>query len=372
MAAPSVVQTYPANNDVGIPVGATLLVYFDNVVDLQSVKNSLILHGPDFDFVTGAGSTQFIRDNGLANPYFLTSPGFTGVAPLEVELAYYTLGTTTEVTPADSAKLSEAAAAAANIGHVAKVTLAEEFNAVFAGDTKYTFSIIGDPDTVGHGLSVQTVYSPEDVSVSGSGSLFTAGSHTGGMADTVHVKVTRAGNINDAKYKWWYASAGEGSAVTGRITSAKFRELEEGIKIRFSGDDLQVNDEWQFAVGALQRLAASHQIIFTTNDGSYTEAPESPSTPPTSLPPSTILPGYSTATTTISVKSMTPNDGSYNNSDVHEITVVFSKNPDPASITADTLKLFTYPVEGLYDYAGEKKELAYSYTLSDNILTIRI
>jgi len=371
MAVPSIDQTYPADSDVGIPVGATLLVYFDNVVDLQTVKDSLILHGPDFDFQTGPGGTDFISEDAARNPYFLSSPGFTGVAPLAIELAYYTLGTTTEVVPDAADTLDEAAALAANIGHVAKVTLNPDFNALLAGDTQYTFTIVGDPDTEDVGVSTQTIYAVQETAVAGDGGVVATGTWTGAGTDVIHVKITKAGDINVAKYKWWYDSSGEGSAVTGRIVSNRFRLLDDGASIRFVDDGFLVDDEWEFNVEAIERLATNQRVVFTTNDGTYTAAPASPSTPAPSLPPATVLPGVS-IDGALEIVSMTPVDGSYNNANVNEIVIVFNRNPDPASITADTLKLWTYPVEGLYQYEVEQRPLAYTYTLVDNILTIRI
>lgn len=371
MTAPVLVQTYPANNDVGIPVGITMLVYFDNVVDEQKIKDSIILHGPDFDFATGPFGTNYIREDGAENPYFLTSPGFSGVAPLKIQLAYYDKGTMDIVEPALADTLTEAAASAANIAHVAQVTLAPEFNAQFAADTKYTLSIIGDPDSQGIGVTTRTVYPIEPVAVAGDGSTDVTGTYTGLAADTIHVKITRAGDINEAKYKYWYASMGEGTAITGRLASSKFKMLESGISLRFAGENFIIDDEWRFAVAPIQRMATSTQVVFTTNDGSYSLPPDSPSTPAPSLPPSNVLPGIDPAYD-FAVVSMNPENGSYGNDGLDEIVIKFSNNVDPASITDETLQLTVMSVDGLYDCTDPPRELKYTWTLVDNVLTIRI
>jgi hypothetical protein len=367
MAAPTLVQTYPAHGDTGIPVGSVLRLWFGNVVDPKTVKDSLILHGPDFDFMTGPGSTNFIGEN-ASNPFFLSSPGFKGVAPLELSYKYFDLNTLDEVT---ATVTDETDAVAQELGTLVEIRLAPEFNAQFAGETEYTLTVIGDPDDQGVGISTATIYDHEVVAVTGDGFVSFDGCYTGLADDVIHVEITRAGNVNEAKYKFWYESAGEGTAVTGRLVSTKYRLLDEGVKIRFFGEAFAVGDEWKVAVAAPQRLATSTKVVFTTSDTTLVAAPESPSTPATSSPPPSVIPAFAVEET-FRVVSMTPRDGSYNNANPREIVLVFSSDIDPDSVDADSLKLFSYPVEGLYEYAAEPRPLAYTFDVDDNVLTIRI
>lgn len=366
MAAPTVASVYPADGDTGIPVGATLLIYFDRGVDLETVKNNIALYGSDFDQTSGPDQMIWLDQDTGDNPYFLSSPGFSGVVPLKVELAYYTLSTTTEVNP--GIITSEADEVGATVGHVAKLTVDPDFSASLAADTRFTFHIMGNPDGLGVGVSSRTIFDVEDVAVAGSGSIRTAGTYSGSFADTVHVKITQAGDIGVAKFKWWYASAGEGSAEIGRVTSSRFRKLQDGLQVRFTSSGFLLNDEWSFNVEPVEYMEASTKVVFTTNDGSYTAAPESPSTPATSSPASSILPTEATA---FDVKFMDPAVGSYNISqDRREITITFTEDVDPATITDESIKLYKYPVSGVYQNTFSPVELEKTISVSGNVVTI--
>lgn len=366
MAAPTVASVYPADGDTGIPVGATLLVYFDRGVDLETVKNNIALYGSDFDQTSGPDQMIWLDQDTGDNPYFLSSPGFSGVVPLKVELRYYSLGTTIEVNPGLIS--SEADEIGAMIGHVARLTVDPDFSASLAADTRFTLHIMGNPDDVGVGVSCRTVFDVEDVAVAGSGSIRTAGTYSGSFADTVHVKITQAGDIGVAKFKWWYASAGEGSAETGRVTSSRFRKLQDGLQVRFTSSGFLLNDEWRFNVEPVEYMETSTKVVFTTNDGSYTAAPESPSTPATSLPASSVLPTEATA---FDVKFMDPAVGSYNISqDRREITITFTEDVDPATITDESIKLYKYPVSGVYQNTFSPVELEKTISVSGNVVTI--
>ncbi len=141
------------------------------------------------------------------------------------------------------------------------------------------------------------------------------------------------------------------------------------MQIRFSGSSLQVGDSWTFSVSAIQRLATSTTITFTTNDGSYTSAPSSPSTPATSSPPSTVLP---TGQSTFEVEEMTPESGSYNVSIKNrKIVIRFSEDIDPDTITDDSITLWKYPVSGVYEDTYSPIELQKTIDVDGDTITIK-
>jgi hypothetical protein len=371
MAAPSVVRIYPADNDTGIPVGQTLEVYFDRGVDEQSVKESIVLFASESDTTSGPDNAIWIDEQTGDNKFFLSSPGFKGYVPLKFEFGYW--DTTDLVTYAEisapSTLTSEADEVAASYGHKVKVTIDPKFAATLAPDTLYTFYVNGDPDTTDTGVSSRTVFDLEaDGGNTGSGSVGLYGTYTGNFDETVRVKITKAGNIGTAEYKWWYDSAGEGSAVTNRITNRRYRTLENGLQIRFTGSSFVVDDLWGINVETVSRLATSTSITFTTNDGSYTEAPESPSTPASSSPPTTVLPSNADA---FEVQMMVPENASYNiNRHNRTIVITFTGDVDPSTVTDDSVTLLRYPVEGHYDSTFQPVELAKSLSISGDTLTI--
>lgn len=368
MAAPTVESTYPADGDTGIPVGSTIKIYFSAGVDEKSVRDSIALYGRDSDMTSGPDAAIWVDKDTGDNPFFLSSPGFKGLIPVNIQFAYYTLGTTTEVTPGTI----DSQADETLIGHVAKITIDPKYNVVLPADLELKLVIAGDPDSQNIGVSARTVF---DISANGgntgSGSVFLWGTwiDPGAGSDEINIEITTAGNIGTAKYKWWYTSAGSGSAVTDVMTNRRYRTFEDGLQVRFAGSTFQVGDKWTCNTSTVQRMISSYIVTFTTNDGTYSEAPASPSTPATSTPSSSVLP---TLGEEFEVVSMVPENGSYNVSIKNRVIVItFSQDVDAATITDTSIKLWNYPVSGVYDDTYAPIELQKTLTIDNNTVTIR-
>jgi len=374
MAAPSIVKIYPEDGDSGIPVGETLKVWFDRGVDIKSVKDSIVLFGAESDITSGPDSAMWINGKTGDNPFYLTSPGFKGYVPLKFEIVYW--DTTDLVDYAEVASpveiTSEADEVSNNYGHLVKITIDPEFAATLAPDTQFTLYANGDPDSTDTGIASRTLFDVEvDVGNTGSGAVYMYGPYidAGAGDDTMNIEITKAGNIGTAEYKWWWDSGGPGSAIAGRVTNRRFRTLDAGLQIRFTGSSLAIGDTWTVNTETLVRMTTSTSVQFTTNDGSYTEAPASASTPATSTPPSTVLPS---ASIPFAVEGMDPLVASYNvDPDQRIITIVFTDDLDPATVTDDAVKLWKYPVEGHFDSTWKPTELEKSLTVSGDTLTIR-
>ena len=370
MAAPEIEVTYPAAADTGIPVGITIKIYFDTGIDEKSLKDSVALYGRDSDVTSGPDSAIWVDKDTGDNPFFLTSPGFKGLIPLKFELAYYTLATTIEVIP--GIITSQADEVTAVVGHVAKITVDPKYNALLPANAELTLIIAGDPDTQDIGISSRTVFDLEaNPGNTGAGNFAIWGTwiDPGAGDDTLNLEITTGGSVGTAEYKWWYTSAGSSSASDDILTSRRYRTLADGLQIRFTGSDFQVGDTWAVNVATVERMAESLSVSFTTNDGSYSTAPASPSTPATSTPATSVLPS---AADTFEVLSMIPANGSYNvNIKNRKIVITFSDDVDADTITDDSVKLWKYPVDGVYDETYSPIELQKTIDVDDNVITIR-
>ena len=372
MAVPTLISNYPSDTDTGIPVGVTILCYFSVGVDLETVKNSIVMFGRDYDQTSGPDQAIWIDPDTGQNKFWLSSPGFKGTVPLDFELEYYDT-TDPDYTVIEGASFTtQDDETAASAGTLVKITPS---TGSLAPETLYTVYVNGDAvanDLVG--VSARTVFDvePDGGNVGSTGSFSTFGSFSGTTSDVVNVKITTAGDIGVAKYKWWYTSGAEASAVTCRLTSRRFRKLEDGLQIRFTGTAFVEDDLYTIEVFPTARLAASSSFSFTTNDGSFTVAPASPSTPAVSSPPSTVLPSVSDASAVLSILSMDPAHGSYNNKNsTRVITIVFDDDIDEATITDETIKLFAYPVSGHYGDTSAPMELRKELIVEDDTLTIK-
>lgn len=368
MAAPVSTLVYPADSDVGIPVGATVKVYFDSVVDLQTAIDSIVLYGADFDRTSGPDSALWVNEKEPNNPFFLNSPGFNGTVPVDVTHSYINTSDNSAATPGDLE--NPAAATLAGVGSL--ITLTPKSN--LAAETEYKLYVNGDPNALGiTGVSSRTVWDviPDVGNASSTGDLEVYGTFEGSVSDVVNVKITTSGDIGTAKYKWWYASELESEARLGKVTSRRYRRLEDGLQIRFTGSGFVADDVFTFAVEPAERLATSFLVTFTTNDGTFTAAPVSPSTPATSEPPASILPG-ATSSSTFSLSESNPTSASYNvNVQGRTITLTFSEDVDPATITDSSIKLYSYPASGEYSETSAPQELVKQLTVSGNLVTIK-
>ena len=233
---------------------------------------------------------------------------------------------------------------------------------------------MGDPDSEGAGITKRIVWDvvPNGANSGTTGSLTVHSDGAYASADdTINVQITTSGDISTAKYKWWLSSLGSGSAVTGRVTSRKFRTLSDtlGLEIRFTGSGFVNGDTYTVALSGVERLATNTQVTFTTGDGSYVAAPDSPSTPAPSVPPSSAYPGVTTAEA-FEPLDVFPPDRSYNVDLANRtITIEFDSDLDAATVTQESVTVTVYPVLG--EYAGRSRRiLAKKLTVSGNILTI--
>lgn len=373
MAAPTLTSVYPNDGDIGIPTGASIVLQFDKGIDLLTLKDYVVLYGPDFDQTSGSDSVLFIDKDTGNNPYFLRSPGFKGLVPLRTTLTYIDLDSGAVVSPTFTSEVDEAAYGVAGAGH--KVTLVPE-SGCFAPDVEYVLHILGDPDSLNTGISARTIFDvvPDGSNTSDTGLVYVDGTYSGSLTDVLNIEITTSGDIGVAKFKYWFTNDGVGSAVYDKLTNRRNRLLSKGLQIRFSGESFVSGDLFQVNLEPIQRMATSTKVTFTTNDGSYTAAPDSPSTPATSSPPSTVLPpapGQDTTGDRLQVDEMIPPDGSYNvSTNYRQIVITFDGTLEASSVTDDTVQLWKYPVLGYFEGENEPVELQKKLSVSGNVLTI--
>lgn len=362
MAAPTITSIYPNDSSTGIPVSPVIKITFDQDIDLSSCKGNVILYGRDFDLTSGPESATWIDPSTGNNPYFLTSPGFQGTVPCDFSLVYVDTSTGAEIDPQPDVYNETTV----SYYHQLKITPKE----LLAPNVEYNLYIIGDSESgTSDAIHSRTVY---DVDSSGAtstdGSLVVYGGYTG-TDDTVNVEITTSGDIGTAKYKWWYTSEGVIAARTGKLCSSRYRRLEDGIQIKFSGSGFISGDTYAFDVRQAQKFATSYTLSFTTGTGSIEAVPETAST--SVIGSTTALTSEATLLTIVDVD---PDNGATNQllSD-RKITITFSNNIDATTVTGQSVTVTAYPISGNFDTAysgGQPQELVKKLTVSDDQLII--
>lgn len=376
MSHPILLSTYPANGDTGIPVGESIVLSFDQGVDLSTIKDFIVLYGRDFDQTSGAESQLWIDADTGDNPFLLRSPGLKGLVDVRVRAVYYDIDSDDEIDISPEAPGEESSYGVAGAGHRVYIT---PDTGQFAPDTQYTLQILGDTSTTGTtGVCARTVFevAPDVANVSSTGIVYVTGGYTGSVDDTLFIQVLTSGDIGTAKYKFWLGSAGAAEAITDKLTNRKYRNLMSGLQVRFSGTGFVADDVYAVVLSGRERMSTSTKIVFTTNDGSYSVAPDSPSTPAISGPPASTVPpvpGASTAAVSLQVEEMSPPDGAFNIPvKTRLFTIVFSDQLDATTITPESVRVFTYPVLGYFQGQSEPRELLKKLTVSGQILTIEV
>ena len=362
MAAPVIQAIYPNDNASGIPIGAEILITFDQAIDLRSAKSNVVMYGADFDRVSGPDNEQWL-DSKFKSRYFLKSPGFNGTVELDYTVVYVDEnGDILEPQPTPLTKEDEA-----DLRHKLIIQPKE----LLAPEVNYKVYIIGNSEGgLNKGICTKNIY-PVDTSgaTSETGVLLTNGTYTGGSEeDTVLIKITEAGDIGAAKYKWWYDSAGENTAVKGKVTSRRYRRLEDGIQLRFNGSAFVEDDVYEFKVYRKEFLEDSFTLNFDTGTGSIIDVPESAST--------SIIGSENNLiddTIPLTVVDIDPPDGATHMSidGNRKIMVQFSAPIDPETITEESVTLQAYPVSGKFG-GEEPQELVKKLTVQDDILIIEI
>jgi hypothetical protein len=368
MPAPAVTAVYPNDLTTGIPLRADIEITFDVGIDLTSAISNVVIYGPDFDRTSGPEQAIWIDKDTGENPYFLNSPGLTGTVPADYRVIYVdSLGVEADIDPV----LNQASETAGPYSQKLIITP----KAPLAADTNYTVYIIGTAE-IGddRGVSQRTIFDVDETGVTGTtGDLVPAGQFLGTVSDLVYAKITLAGDIGTAKYKWWFDSAGEPSAVIDRLTSRRFRRLTDGLQLRSTGSGFVLNDEYVFAVEPLTYLATSYSFSFTTGTGSIQSVPTSAST---SIIGS--ITGLTAEDAALTILSSDPPDRDFNLPlATRTVTITFSEDLNPATITQDTVTVEAHSASGAFTgpsvtNTGQPVELFKKLTVAGAVLTIEI
>jgi hypothetical protein len=369
MSAPSISAIFPNDGATGIPAGATIQVTFDQGIDPKSIGECVVVYGPDFDMTSGPESATWIdRDTG-DNPFFLSSPGFTGAVDCDVRIVYVdSLGN--EIASPEYLTAADETAA----GAVSKVIITPK--SLMQSEVTYYVYLIGDSeDGTDRGIKHRTVFDVDSsAATSTDASVFVYGGYSGEFDDVLNIEITTSGNIGAAKYKWWLDSDGPSSATTGKVTSRRFRHIEQelGLQARFSGSGFVAGDVYTVNLRAPEVMEDSYSFSFTIGEGVILEVPDTASTSVIGTTSS-----LTSEATYLEVLRMDPPDGAtHQRFKNRTITVVFSEELDETTVTQETVTVLAYPVSGKFDSnlsnTSEQAELAKKLTVADDTLTIEV
>lgn len=362
MAELTIQNISPNDGQVAVPIGSTIEITLSEALDPKTVKDNVIVYGRDLDFISGPETAVYLRGDGT-NPDFLKSPGYKGVVKTTVDIEVVnSLGETVEdyIYTSRDQFISD--------GYLQKIVLTPENN--LAEENSFTVFIVGVNSSSKKGLAKRTVFDINtDLVTSATGEMLNYGGYSGTAEDTVSVEITESGSIGAAKYKWWYSGTENVSeARKGKVTSRRFRKLEDGIQIRFSGSGFIAGDIYTFKVSPAEYLQESYSFSFDTSSDQIVDVPETASTSVIGDPNFSIASqGY------LEVESITPADGAtHQKFSSKRIVIEFDREIDPETVTDDTVSLFKYPVSGIINSNDEEVELFKKITVDGKKIIIEV
>lgn len=360
--------TYPATNQENVPVGEQIKLLFNRYVDEKTIKDNVVIFGPDFDRTSGPDNSVWINDKSGENPFYLRSPGFNGFVDFDVKI--YKADNAKPFSILEDQNFPLTKPAGDNYCY-AIITPKTQL----AVDTKYYIFVLGQntnftnleelPEGVrgylqDRAISEKTIY-PAHISGAAEKDerLVVKGIYTGDADAFLNIKITTAGLGSEARYKWWFSNEPEpiGADATTRYRSnrcvGRWRGLDLGLQVRFTGGEFVEDELFQVNLYQQVLLDESNYWSFTTGDGSVYTTPEIVSESPLEMggviPPVGEAAGDA-ALDAFRVVSIEPYDGAVNLSlNTERIVVTFNKNINPATVTQDTVKLLSYPVSGTFD-----------------------
>jgi hypothetical protein len=350
--------SFPQNNEDQFPVGQQIFLLFDNAVDIKSVKESVILFGPDFDRTSGPNNALWINASTGENPFFLRSPGFKGFVDCDFDLVV--LESSDPIIEREEQLVGDRSADISNLVKIIPKNPLKE-------NTQYSLFIIGntieDIETLpeelkafskNKAISERTVYDPVkagnlDNRLRSSGNFIPKNLEDD---STLRIKIVKAGIGSEANYIWWFSDEAEPQVAnplyTQRLSRCvqRWRITDRGVLIKFEANDFALNEVFEIKCYKEVRLVDSYLINFSTGTGSIFEYPEYTSTSPIGLDPTNVP----IEEELLEVTSISPYNGAINvDLKLKQIVIEFNKEIDQNTVTQETVELLSYPVSGIFD-----------------------
>lgn len=335
--------SYPQNSEVNVPIGSSIALFFDKEVDIQSIKDSCILTGPDYDFSSGPDNAVWMKNN--PNENYLRSPGYSGFVKFDVELRYFDPITNSELT--DVVDIDRVV----GLYTIAVITPEK----VLALNVDYKLHIIG-ANTLPNSIATKNCVSERtNYTCSIDGNLTKRvkikGTYNQSNDVTLNCKIVKSGIGSEAQYVWWFSNEAIPSNSGARLLkcTSRWRSLDRGLVIRFEESEYTVGEIYQFKCYQRSNLTNSYIINFSTgNSGIYTEADYSLTSTseidiniPTRVRPVDV--------NRFEILSIEPYQSEVNVPiDTKYFVITFSKAIDPTTVTQQNIKIKSFPVSGFY------------------------
>jgi hypothetical protein len=323
----------PSDEATGVPLNNSISITFDREIDEWSFEHGgFILEGPDTDLVVFTEYTPTTLVAGEESDILL-SPGLKGIVQGSFTFSRVSLTDTSLVNTTDTT----------GNGALFRTRASFKPSQPMKALTNYKVYLVGDDDITDEeklGLRTRTVFDGvADPSNTGDGAVTFSGTYLGNqITDTINIRITTAGVPGVAEFEAWKDSAVV-DLIGPFLTSSTESQVLDGITIQFTEGTFDVGDEFTVAVKRPSILTGTVEFSFVTGNGSITVVPTTTSTSITGDP-------VTSSSTAFTILSSDPEDGGTNLSPQtsRRITIEFSDDIDPATVTDSTVTILLEPV----------------------------
>jgi hypothetical protein len=353
-----IIDSYPANESQGVPTGDSIVLVFNQEMDLTSINaGTVILSGPDNNVML-TGDLQMFEPPELSLQEILNSPYYDGIVKGTFSFEKRLDGSVVDLIDEEG------------VGTLWNTTVIFTPSQPLAPNVKYRVIISGDdsPDSdFDSGVKSRTVFDRKIENGTNENCFFSGGFNKK-VEDIYHIKITTNGDVNSAKFIWWKES--DPLITHERKTSSGSRQLENGLFVSFGKDSVfEIDEAWSVVVKPYKLMDTNYSFEFYTGSGSIIIPPSSSS--------GSLISGIdffsSNQSSPLKIISMTPSDGeaNLNPDNVKTVVVKFNKELDPSTINNETVRIIAKAVNGDQNIPSSG-ELAKILSVDGDTLTIQL
>ena len=359
-------SVWPDDGFNAFPTGEKIEILFNQEVSEFLAENSISLVGPDNHIVTGIEFEEklykFSNDTNYTK--VLETLHLKGEVPIELEVLRC---------DASGDVLEEQMSYAYDASVKSKLIIRPKSFLQEKTDYRLLISGSSTPDNEWSYIGSRTVFDAEKdlVTSTGEGKLKVSGYYTGLADDVIVVEVIKAGSCSSCKLRWYYESNSLTTydllPLTGRNKISKDKDIYFEL-IGGATDAFKIGDAWTINLRPIEYLADTYKLDFSTAANQVKELPSSVSQSPIGLDAPTQA-EIEAAATEFQLVKIEPEYGSSNISlKTKQIILTFNKDVDPATVTADTVRLFRNIMDGNQDPV----DVGYSWIVNGKKIIINI
>lgn len=328
-------ESYPLNGTTTFPIGEEVLLKFDQLVDVKTAKESIILLKAVNNEVIETEITVYPVDveNDEIVDQFLEKPN-----------SQNTLVSVKPTSLLDANTNYELHVRGKAVEEV--VATNEEFKSV--------------------ALSERTVFGTSKDGVF-TDQIRAYGTYSEVAVSHLNIEIVVGGDDSAAKYIWWFDGEVKPQASGRRLnrTISRWRSLDRGCYIKFYGGEFTFGDTYRINVYPRVLLEDSYKIAFSTSSEDLILKPtvQAESDIGVNLPALNL----SANTEALRIVSMEPRDGSINNSTgTNKITITFNKDIDSSTAIQENIALFKQSASGFFNGKNNQEKMPKEIIVENN------